>query len=136
MPKFPDSFPKGCPSIGQAVNKKIYHGCEGNPSTQEDFTPFASSSNPRKQKLALQNPCNASGISCWISKEAAQHAQEIFQWAARWHIFVGDVSPNEGQLAHTPSSNQSEHYTFWCYEGVNLQSLFSLSWGPNEEFGK
>lgn len=133
---FPSSFPPGCPCGATGRDITIYHGCESNPATDEDFTPFANSQSENKRKRALKKGCNGWGISCWIDEKAARHAQELFDWAARWHIFKGDITAADGQIAHTPSRNQNDHYTFWCYEGVNLCARFTWAWAPYKESSK
>jgi hypothetical protein len=135
MGKFPSTFPDGCPVNAEPVTATLYHGCEGDEATEEDFTPYAMSSDDSKQKRATKAGCLGWGLSCWKSAVAARHAQELFLWAAKWHIFKGDVTPDDGELAHTPSGNQPEHQTFWCYEGVSLRERFTKAWPPNEGFG-
>lgn len=123
--KFPPAFPAGCPKGGAEVEGDLYHGCESNPATPEDFTPHAMSSRPRKQAMAKTGGCIAWGLSVWVSEDDARHAQELFPlWAAKWHIFKGRVTAVDGQLAHTPTNQQSNHHTFWCYDGVDLLPRF------------
>ena len=50
MGKFPSTFPDDCPESAESVSATIYHGCEGEVATDEDFTPYAMSSDPAKQK--------------------------------------------------------------------------------------
>lgn len=134
--KFPPCFPDDCPAIGQAINATIFHGCEYDPPNGDDFVPFACSSDANKRKRAARKGCNGWGISCWVSEDDARHTQSLFGWAARWYIFRGDVTPKDGKLAHTPSQNQEEHYTFWCFEGVSIKQRFTCVLPPNREFAK
>lgn len=132
MGKFPSSFPEGCPSNAEEMKATLYHGCTNNPSTDQDFVPFAYSTDNKKRERAKRIGCNGWGISCWTSERTARHTQELFSWAAKWHIFKADVTPDDGKLAHTPSGNQAEHYTFWCYEGVQLRDRFTWAWPPHK----
>lgn len=130
MGEFPAWFPEGCPQGASEVTAILFHGCETNPSTEEDFTPHARSQVPRKKERARRAGCMAYGLSMWTSEEDAHHAQELFRYAARWHIFRGEVTPNDGRLAPTPARNQSAHHTFWSYDGVNLMVKFALAFPP------
>jgi len=130
MGKFPHWYPKGCPTEGDEVAETLYHGCVTNPATAEDFTPFAASADRRKQNMAKSNPCMGSGLSVWRSAGDALHAQELFDYAARWFIFKGDVVESDGKLAPTPTRDQPAHHTFWAYEGVDLRAKFSPALPP------
>lgn len=66
----------------------------------------------------------AFGLSVWTSEADAAHAQKLFRYAARWHIFMGNVTEDDGQLAPTPTSNQPSHHTFWAYDGIDLKEKF------------
>ena len=122
--KFPGSFPDGCPTDGAQVDATIFRGCEENPPSDEDFTPHALSAVSKKKKRGERAGCAGWGLSVWVSEEDAKHAQELFDWAARWHIFKGDVTADDGKLAPTPSNSQANHHTFWCFEGVCLKDRF------------
>lgn len=135
MSQFPATFPSNCPANGRAVTATLFHGCEHAPPAGEDFVPFAYSQSAGRRKRAARIGCNGWGISCWITPEDAIHAQEAFEWAAGWHIYKGDVTASDGKLAHTPSSNQKGHHTFWCYDGVDLKSRFQYALPPIE-FGE
>ncbi|WCT73108.1 hypothetical protein PQ455_15985 [Sphingomonas naphthae] len=124
MGEFPEWFPNGCPHDAAEVNTTLYHGCETDPASQEDFTPHARSDLPRKQAMARAGGCMAFGLSVWTSEADATHAQELFRYAARWHIFRGDVTEDDGQLAPTPTANQPSHHTFWAYDGIDLMGKF------------
>lgn len=131
MGKFPKSFPDGCPSGANAVNMTLYHGCEGSTSTEEDFTPFALSDEPETKERGRRGGCLGWGLSVWISEEAARHNQKLFPaWHGKRHIFKGDVTPADGRLKDTPSKNDPQHHTFWCFEGVDLRAKFSWAWAP------
>lgn len=134
--EFPTTFPANCPAEGQAVDATIYHGCYHTPPDGDDFVPFAYSTNAGRRERAAKKGCDGWGISCWISEAAARHAQEAFGWAAKWHIYEGHVTPKDGKLAHTPTGNQAEHYTFWCYDGVSIKERFAYALPPNHGFGK
>lgn len=130
MGDFPDWFPDGCPHDAQEAETTLFHGCETNPPTGEDFTPHARSERPRKQAMARNGGCLAYGLSVWTSEEEAIHAQELFNYAARWHIFSGDVTADDGLLAPTPTNNQPSHHTFWAYDGVDLMGKFEPALPP------
>lgn len=130
MGKFPNWFPSGCPHNAKEVDTTLYHGCESNPATQEDFIPHARSARPRKQAMARNGGCMAFGLSVWATEADARHAQELFPYAARWHIFRGDVKPEDGRIAPTPTASQPAHHTFWAYDGVDLMVKFLPAWPP------
>ena len=130
MGEFPDWIPNGCPENANEVTTAVYHGCNTNPATEEDFIPHARSAQPRKQAMARNGGCLAFGLSVWATDADARHAQELFLYAARWHIFLGNVSPDDGRLAPTPTTNQSAHHTFWAYDGVDLMAKFAPAWPP------
>lgn len=130
MGEFPDWFPDGCPNDAVEANATLYRGCETNPPTNEDFTPHARSEVPRKRHMARGAACMGYGLSVWISQADARHAQELFPWAARWHIFSGDVTPDDGQLAATGTRQQPAHHSFWAYDGVELSVKFESALPP------
>ena len=70
------------------------------------------------------------GLSVWVSADDARHAQELFRWAAKWHIFRGDVTPDDGQLAATETQNQPAHHSFWVYDGIDLKGKFEPALPP------
>lgn len=133
---FPTTFPANCPAIGQPVDATIYHGCIHSPPDGDDFVPFAYSNDAGRRERAAKRGCDAWGISCWKDEAAALHAQKAFGWAAKWHIYKGDVTQKDGKLAHTPSGNQAEHHTFWCYDGVSIKERFTRALPPYHGFGK
>lgn len=124
MTTFPGAFPTHCPTNAAHINAPIYRGCETNPSTAEDFVPHPMSQKPRKLKRCDPKDCNHWGLSVWVRLEDALHAQVLFDWAAKWHIFEGTVSDSDGEIRQTPARLPG-HHTFWCYEGVFLQPKFS-----------
>ena len=130
MGKFPSDFPNGCPVGAKVVDAQLFHGCKAQIATDEDFAPFAQSNDQYKRARAEKAGCNGWGISVWTTEAAARHAQQLFpDWAGRWHMFRGDVTPDLGQLKPTPSSNQPEHHTFWCFDGVMLREKNSFGHG-------
>lgn len=133
MGKFPETFPDDCPSAADAVTMTLYHGCDTATSTAEDFTPFAMSSDDDVRERGLSGGCLGFGLSVWASEEAAKHNQKLFPaWHGKRHIFKGDVTPDDGRLKQTPTRRDPQHCTFWCFEGVQLQSKFSWAWPPYE----
>lgn len=130
MGKFPAWIPEGCPQEATEVNATLYRGCETNPPTPEDFTPHARSNLPRKQRMARDGSCLGFGLSVWVSEADAKHAQELFPWAGRWHIFKGNVSQGDGRLAPTGTRQQPGHHSFWVYQGINLMIKFSPALPP------
>jgi hypothetical protein len=133
MSKFPGDFPDNCPFDADVANATLFHGCGDQTATDEDFAPFARSADEKKRQRAKRAGCNGWGISVWTTERAARHAQELFpDWMGKWHIFKGDVTPDDGQLKLTPSRNQAEHYTFWSFEGVTLRERFVRAWPPYE----
>ena len=136
MPDFPDDLPGDCPCDAEEVACTIWHGCEEDPASEEDFKPFARSDDEDKRLRATKQGCNAYGISCWRDAAAAKHAQELFEWARRWHIFQGKVTESDGQLKATPSNNQPDHYTFWTYKNVDLRPRFSGAWSAPKPSSK
>jgi hypothetical protein len=130
MGEFPDTFPEGCPANAEEVETVIFHGCETDPASDEDFTPHAQSNLPRKQSMARRGGCMAHGLSVWVSEEDALHAQKLFNYAARWHIFRAEVTPDDGRLAPTPTHAQQAHHTFWAYEGIELKPKFVVALPP------
>ena len=130
MGDFPAWFPEGCPHDAVETNAAIFRGCESNPATAEDFTPHARSAVRRKQRMAEGGSCLGFGLSVWVSEGDARHAQELFNWAAKWHIFRGEVSPDDGQLAATGTRNPPAHHSFWVYDGIDLTGKFEPALPP------
>lgn len=133
MHTFPADFPDNCPTDAEEVHATIYHGCDHLDPQGDDFIPFASSSDPDRRERAVRAGCIAFGISCWKSEDAAKHAQEMFEYQAKRHIFKAAVTRSCGQLADTPSRKDSGHCTFWAYDGVSLKGRATLAWeAPGE----
>lgn len=127
MAKFPKCFPSNCPVGAEEIEGVIYHGCNNLEPAGDDFMPFAASSCPNKLARAKRAGCKSYGISCWTSEEAAKHAQKLFDWHARRHIFKAEVTPKCGQLKNTPAKDTG-HCTFWAYDGVSLRENATLAW--------
>ena len=133
MGKFPTGFPDDCPSAADAVTMTLYHGCETGISSEEDFTPYALSSDDGKRKRGKRAGCIGWGLSVWASEEAARHAQRLFPALhGKRHIFKGDVTPADGRLKATPTKHDPSHHTFWCFEGISLRARFAWAWDPYE----
>lgn len=126
---FPTWFPEGCPGCGEEVNTTLFKGCASSPPTEEDFTPHACSTVPHKRRKGLAGGCIGYALSVFVTKDDARHAQEMFDWAARWHIFAGDVTQDDGRLART-ESRLPEHHSFWAYDGVNIKDKFEPALPP------
>ena len=127
---FPSWFPNGCPADGKEVNATLFRGCENSPPTAEDFTPHARSMVEHKRRKARDGSCLGYGLSVWVSKDDALHAQALFNWAARWYIYSGVVVPDDGRLAPTGSKQQPSHHSFWVYDGVDIRHKFTPSLPP------
>lgn len=128
MPSFPKSFPVDCPVNADEIDGAIYHGCDNLTPAGDDFVPFACSDDADRQERGKRAGCKGYGISCWKSEESAKHAQEMFEFHAKRHIFKAEVTSNCGQLKDTPSGRDSDHCTFWAYDGVSLRDSATLAW--------
>ena len=51
--------------------------------------------------------------------------KNCFLGAARWYIFRGEVTPDDGQLAATGTQQQPAHHSFWAYDGVDIRGRFA-----------
>ncbi|WP_336986466.1 hypothetical protein [Altererythrobacter aquiaggeris] len=131
MGDFPKWMPDGCPQDSEEIECTLYRGCKDNPPSDEDLTPHALSSKPRKQKLAEGMGCIGFALSVWVTEADATHAQKLFpKLGAKWHIFAAKVSKTDGQLAATPSRSQPGHHSYWPYENVDLKGRLSLAIPP------
>lgn len=131
MGVYSQRLPPNCPPMEAAeVNATLFRACDSDPPTNEDFTSHVESHLPRKRNRADPKKCAHWGLSVWASKDAATHAQQLFDWLKPKYIFSGDVVPKDGNLAQT---GKPEHYTFWAYSEVDLISRFQVSLPPITE---
>ena len=124
MPTFPDAFPPNCPCGAEPFNGSIFRGCATDPSTEEDFIPHCMSTLRQESSRADRDDCNHWGLSVFTSLDDALHAQELFDWAARWHIFEGAVTSDDGVIKSTPARLRG-HHTFWIFKDVSLRNKFT-----------
>lgn len=125
-------MPKDCPQGAEEAELTLFRGCEEAPPSDEDLTPHAVSTNPRKKKRAGKG-CKGFALSVWLSKEDAHHAQKLFPTlGAKWTIYSADVTKDDGQIAHTPSTDQPGHHSYWLYQGVDLKPRLQFAMAPLE----
>lgn len=109
MNKFNENIPSHCFPL-ESVNlpQIIYMLYNDNLSVHDNCKSYA-----EKGKADKEN-CNAWGLSVWTTKEAINHANDLFpSWFRKRKIVKAEVNSHDGCLKHTPTYNQPDHFTLW-----------------------
>lgn len=92
------------------------------PLSERDFLSHAELGMPS----ADQENCTHWGLSVWRSSEAVTHARSIIPFMKKWSVARGQLHPEDGVMAPTPSEKQPEHFTFWKANSVQIAARFIL----------
>jgi hypothetical protein len=116
-------MPKPCPppNAGPA-NGVIFRGIPKPPISEDDFLSHPELNRPNCD----HGNCEHWGLSVWVSKAEAEHAQRIFRYMRKWHIASGSVNGSDGVIMQTPSNQQPNHHTFWKIYGLEISSRFQI----------
>lgn len=123
--KFPDYFPEGCPPE-EATEKEmtLFRLCKHNYPCEEDFQPHVILYPDREEYKAN---VLAYGLSTLPSVEDCEHLLKISSKmrSCMKCIAFGKVDGDTGKVLNTPNKNNSNHMTWWVYEGVKPHTFFT-----------
>lgn len=125
--EFHPNRPKGCPpDDAPPVDIVVYRAVADPPIAAKHFLSHAE--NGTNCDLA---DCKSWGLSVWVSRAHAEHAQRIMRsLIGSAYIVAGRPKPTEGVLKHTPSKRQPQHHTLWKVDGLDISQRFSIVLQP------
>jgi hypothetical protein len=124
---FPLAFPPNCPPDRSGPTEAtIYRALETAPPAAADFLSWVEA----QHQSANRNICKHWGLSVWLDEEAVEHARGTIPSMREKYIASAQLADTDGRVAATPSRTQPLHCTFWCDEGAQIFTKFSVYLEP------
>lgn len=108
---WPDNYPDKCPPVC-AVNvsgKVIRLTNRSNPKSKD----FCSYYEQNPNHNWGEQSCQARGLSVYTSEEEYKYAISVVPALKRKKVCIAELSPKDGVIASTPSTNNPRHKTYW-----------------------
>lgn len=114
--QFPDDWPEGCPpEDAEPAAGQVFRLVKSNP------TDFAS--HHELGTLPKGPACLRCGLSVFRTREDADHQHRAYPKLGRYAA-IGTLEAQHG-VAKPTLGRQPTHTTWWPYEGVDRQSVFT-----------
>lgn len=112
-----DEMPEKCPpEDAAAAELRAYHFCRAVPPAADDFMPLIKRGPSRPFKDAAEQ-CQACGVSIYANREDAIALADAIPLFRKRLLAVVIITPDDGVVKHTPTTDRASHHTFWPRAG-------------------
>lgn len=124
MGVFPKELPADCP-LPRAMPSdcEVYMLSKTLTFSSDDFRSQAERN--RALNATGEGVCTRHGLSVFPTFDSCAHLRRA-RPALGKHILRAQLSPEHGKIADTPSNTNPRHHTWWPFEGIERELLFSV----------
>jgi len=116
-------FPQDCPpNTAVDANHLVHRFCAKPVAAPKDFVPYVISHPADYQGFALVKAC---GISVYTDASDLKRLQDFNNGLRKKAILHAKLQPSHGKIMPTSSDGDS-HHTWWEYEDVRPETIFSV----------
>lgn len=119
---FSTHYPNGCPEGTHARTCKYYRF-----QVKPNISNFQNHQAPASRNFQLEEQsCEAWGLSGYLSETAARSTLATIQASGngkKWRLMYYNLTPNIGEIKHTPLADNPSHYDLYTCDGASLADV-------------